>query len=101
MRKLGIAILVVVALLVLVIAALPFFVDVNKYRPRIQAELQKRTGRSVSLGKMGLKVFPLAFRVQDAVIGEDPNVRSTQPFAQVEELFVSAELMPLLKGDVQ
>ncbi|MCU1310679.1 MAG: hypothetical protein JWO20_1804, partial [Candidatus Angelobacter sp.] len=48
MRKLAIAVGIVVVLVVIALAALPFVLDVNKYRPRIQAELEQRTGRSVS-----------------------------------------------------
>jgi uncharacterized protein involved in outer membrane biogenesis len=101
MRKLALIIGILVVIVVIVIAALPFVLDVNQYRGRIQDELQKQTGRTVSLGKMDLKVFPLAFRVENAVIGEDPRVPSQRPFAQVQELLVSAHLLPLLRGDVQ
>jgi len=101
MRKLLITLGILVVLVVVAIAALPFVVDANKYRGRIQAELQERTGRVVSLGQMHLSVFPLAFRVENAVIGEDRNFPSKQPFAHVGELLVAAKLMPLLQGDVQ
>lgn len=101
MRKALIAVGVFIVLVVVAIAALPFVVDADRYRGRIQAELQSRTGRVVSLGKMRLSVFPLAFRVENAVIGEDKAFPSTQPFAHVGELLVSAKLMPLLSGDVQ
>ncbi|MEO6120133.1 MAG: AsmA family protein [Terriglobales bacterium] len=101
MRKALIAVGVLMVLVVVGIAALPFVVDADRYRGRIQAELQSRTGRVVSLGKMRLGVFPLAFRVENAVIGEDKSFPSTQPFAHVGELLVSAKLMPLLNGDVQ
>lgn len=101
MRKALIAVGVLIVLAVVAIATLPFVVDAERYRGRIQAELQNRTGRVVSLGKMRLSVFPLAFRVENAVIGEDKSFPSSQPFAHVGELLVSARLMPLLQGDVQ
>ncbi len=101
MRKALIAVGVLIVLAVAAIAALPFVVDADRYRGRIQTELQTRTGRVVSLGKIRLSVFPLAFRAENAVIGEDKNFPSAQPFAHVGELLVSARLMPLLNGDVQ
>ncbi|MCU1306893.1 MAG: hypothetical protein JWN45_1588 [Acidobacteriaceae bacterium] len=101
MRKLAIAVGIVVVLAVIALVALPFVLDVNKYRPRIQAELEQRTGRSVSLGKMDLKIFPLAFRVENAIIGEDRNFPHGAPFAEAGELLVSAKLIPLLRGDVE
>ncbi|HUS18651.1 MAG TPA: AsmA family protein [Terriglobales bacterium] len=101
MRKALIAVGVLIVLIVVAIAALPFAVDANRYRGKVQSELQARTGRPVSLGQMRLSVFPFAFRVENAIIGEDKNFASSQPFAQVGELFVSAKLIPLMRGDVQ
>ncbi len=101
MRKLGIIVLVVLGLVVVAALALPYFLDVNRYRGRIQGELEKKLDRQVSLGPMDLKLFPLAIRIQNAVIGEDPAFRSNMPFAAAEELYVSVELMPLLRRDVQ
>ena len=101
MRKLGIALAVVLIVVVVAIAALPYLLDVNSYRDRIQSELQARTGRAVSLGQMNLKVFPFAFRVQNAVIGEDPRFPSKAPFAQASELLVAVKLAPLLSKRVE
>jgi AsmA protein len=96
--KIFAAILVV---LVLVLLAAPFFLNVNRYHDRIQSELQQKLGRQVSLGTMHLKLIPFAFRVDNAVIGEDPNFGKGSNFAQANELYVTAALMPLLHGDVQ
>lgn len=101
MRKLLIALAVVMVLVVIAITALPYLLDVNSYRDRIQAELQARTGRAVSLGQMELKVFPVAFKVKNAVIGEDPAFKSTAPFAQISELLVSVKVAPLLDRKVE
>jgi len=88
-------------LLVIVLLAAPFFLDVNRYHDRIQAELQKKLGRQVSLGTMHLSLIPFAFRVENAVIAEDPNFAKGNNFAEARELYVTAPLMPLLHGDVQ
>src|SRR5436305_12422212 len=91
----------ILVLLVLVLLAAPFFVDVNRYHDRIQSELQQKLGRQVSLGTMHLKLIPFAFQVENAVVGEDPNFGKGSNFAQANELYVTAALMPLLHGDVQ
>jgi len=101
MRKLAIAAGILIAIVVVAVLALPYLVDVNSYRPRIQAELEKRTGRPVSLGQMELKVFPLRFHVENAVVFDDPSFHDSQPFAQAADLYVSAKLLPLLHGNVQ
>lgn len=101
MRKLGIALLVIIVLVVAAVLAIPYLVDVNRYHNRIQTELQQRLGRPVSLGEMHLRVIPLSIRVENPIIGEDPRFGGSKPFAQAEELRVSAELFPLLRGEVQ
>ena len=100
MKKLAIAIGLLIVLAVIAIALLPFVVDVNRYRSQIQAELESKTGRPVSLGHMELKVFPFAFRVQDFVMGEDRAFPQTHAFAQAKEVYVSARLIPLIQGQV-
>ncbi|HXZ78307.1 MAG TPA: AsmA family protein [Terriglobales bacterium] len=100
MRKIGIAIIVV--LLVIVGAALIFAAtfDVNKYRGTIQTQLQKRLGRPVTLGDMHLTLFPPRFRVQNLTIADDPHF-SSGPFVKAKELDVSVQLLPLLHKQVE
>ena len=103
MRKLGIAVLVIVVLVVAAALIVPRMIDINQYHNRIQAELQKRLGRTVTLGEMRLSLFPPSFQVQNPVIGEDPKFSSNQnlPFATAEKLAVSIKLMPLLHKDLE
>src|SRR5438874_13817992 len=89
-----------VVLLIALLAA-PLFLDVNKYHDRIQAELQKKLGRQVSLGTMHLSLIPFAFKVENAIIAEDASFAKGNNFAEARELYVTAPLMPLLHGDVQ
>lgn len=100
MRKFAITVVVIVALLVVAALIAPRFINVNQYHDKIQSELAQRIGRQVSLGNMHLSIIPLAVRVDNAVIGEDPNFGS-KPFAQAQELDVSVKLLPLLHKDVQ
>jgi AsmA protein len=102
-RKLGIAVLVLIVLLVAAVLIIPHLVDVNQYHSRIQAELQKRLGRPVTLGDMRLSLFPPSFQVQNVTIGEDPrfSFNQSRPFAQAEKLAVSVELMPLFHKEIQ
>ena len=106
MRKLAIVFGIVVLLVAVAAGAILLLVDVNQYRPQIQSRLEQSTGRQVSLGKMDLKLFPLAFRVDNAIIFEDSafadsTVPSQQPFAQTRELLVSVKLLPLISKRVE
>lgn len=101
MRKLGIILGIVVVLLVIGVVALPYVIDVNRYHDRIQAEVQKRVGRQVSLGPMRLSIVPFAIRAQGVSIAEDASFGEGKVFAKAEGLYVRAGLFPLLRGDVQ
>ena len=86
MRKLKIILAVVVALVVVAIGAIWLFLDVNRYRPEIQAKLEEQLHRKVTLGKMSLGLLPVRFTVQDVVIAEDPAFNSKLPFTQAKQL---------------
>jgi uncharacterized protein involved in outer membrane biogenesis len=100
-KKLLIVLGAVVVLVVAVLLIVPALFDVNRYHDRIQAEMQKQLGRTVQLGNMSLSLLPPAFKVQNAVIGEDPKLNSGTPFAQTAELAIELKFFPLLHGDVQ
>ena len=100
MRKLGIAILVIVVLFIAAALIIPHVVDINDYHAQIQSQLEKKLGRQVSLGPMSLSLFPPSFQVSNAVIGEDKDFNSSRPFATADKLAVSVKLMPLLHKEV-
>jgi uncharacterized protein involved in outer membrane biogenesis len=100
-KKVIIGLGVLVVFVVIALLAAPSFIDVNHYRPQIEAKLQDRLGRQVSLGPMRISLIPLAFRVENAVIAEDPAFGTGRPFAQIQTLFVRPELLPLLHRQVQ
>jgi AsmA protein len=100
-RKVIVALGIIV--LVVVVGAMIFAAtfDVNKYRGTIQAELQKRLGRPVNLGDMHLKVFPPRFGVQDLAIADDPRFSPDAPFVKAKGLDVSVQLLPLLHKQIE
>src|SRR5690349_6676954 len=61
MRKLGIVILAIVVLLVAAVLIVPHLININDYHNQIQAQLQKRLGRQVTLGNMSLSLIPPSF----------------------------------------
>ena len=100
MRKLGIALLVIIVLLVAAALIIPHVIDINSYHAQIQSQLEKKLGRQVSLGPMSLSLFPPSFEVSNAVIGEDKNFNTGRSFATADKLSVSIGLMPLLRKEV-
>lgn len=92
---LGIAVAAIVILLVLGATLL----NVNRFRPRIQAELQAKLGRPVTLGELHLHLFPFAIKVDGLSIAESPAFPSSQPFATAQEVYASAGLLSLIHGN--
>ena len=101
MRKLLIAILVVIVVVIVAAIVIPFFVDANAYRGKIEAELSSHLGRKVSLGNLHLRLIPFNFKADSITIAEDPRFPTGHPFAQSGQLSVSPKLGPLLHKDVQ
>ncbi|MBZ5538311.1 MAG: AsmA family protein [Acidobacteriia bacterium] len=101
MRKLGLILGIVVAIIVLAVVAVWGLLDVNRYRGRIQAELQERSGREVTLGDMSLGLLPPRFHVENLWISEDPKFGGHQPFVHAQRLDVSVHLLPLLSGNLE
>jgi uncharacterized protein involved in outer membrane biogenesis len=101
MKKVGIAVGVIILLLIVAVVIFAATFDVNRYRGTIQSELQQRLGRQVTLGEMNLKIFPPRFRVQNVAIADDPAFNNQKPFVQAQELDVAVKLMPLLHKSVE
>jgi AsmA protein len=86
---------IVIAVLVLVLIALPFMINVDSFRPRIQSEASAALGRQITLGKLSLSILSSSVRADDIAIADDPAF-STSPFVKAESLKVGVELMPLI-----
>lgn len=101
MRKLGVAIAIIVVVLIAAILIVPHLIDVNQYHSQIQSQLEKRLGRQVTLGNMGLRLFPPAFDVENTTIAEDPHFATNRPFATADKLAVSVKFWPLLRKQLE
>ena len=101
MRRIFIALGVVILVVIVGVAIFVATFDVNKYRSQIQSQLQQRIGRQVTLGDMHLKLFPPSFAVQDLAIADDPSFSPDAPFVKAKELDVSIKLLPLLHKQIE
>jgi len=86
---------IVIAILVVVLIALPFFIDVNRFRPEIESELSTALGREVKVGNLSLSLIGVSVSAADLSVSDDPAF-SKNPFIQAKSLDVGVELMPLL-----
>ena len=85
----------VVAAILLILLALPLFINANKFKPTLQAQLTSALGRQVTIGNIGLAIFSGGVTVSDVAIADDPKF-SQSPFLTAKYLTVGVELMPLI-----
>jgi AsmA-like protein len=93
-RWLRIAGIVIGVLLVLLIV-LPFVIDVNSFRPKIESEATNALGRQVKMGDLSLSILSGTVGIQDISIADDPAF-SKSPFVTAKSLKVGIELIPLI-----
>ena len=86
---------IVVALLIVVVLALPFLIDANTFRPKLETELTVALGRPVKVGNLTLSLFSGGVSADDISIADDPQF-SKSAFVQAKSLSVGVELIPLI-----
>lgn len=86
---------IVVAVLLVILIALPFLINVNSFRPKIESELTNALGRPVKLGELSLSLLGGDVGVENVSIADDPAF-SKSPFVTAKSLKVGVELMPLI-----
>ncbi|MBN2125815.1 MAG: AsmA family protein [Deltaproteobacteria bacterium] len=93
----GLVVLVIAALLII-----PMFVDIQKYKPEIEQQVQKATGRPFSIGgDLKLSLFPLA-----GIAFSDLHMGSPEGFKEKDLIYVKSfdvkvKLLPLISRDIQ
>ena len=89
------AIGVLVALVVLVIVAVPLFLNADTLRTRIENTLSASLGRKVTIGKVDVSLLSGGLVASNAAVADDPKF-STQPFLQASSVKIGVELIPLI-----
>ena len=99
MGKLGRSVLIgvgaLVLLLVVVVLALPMFLNTDSFRTRIETEMSKSLGRKVTLGKVNLAIWRGGLVAENAIVADDPAF-SSQPFLQASSVKIGVEVLPLI-----
>ncbi|MCX4188566.1 AsmA family protein [Methylophaga sp. OBS4] len=99
------ALKLIFAVVIIVVAgliALPFIVDPNDYKDEISSQVEKATGRTLTLqGDIGLSVFPwIALELGPLSLSNAEGFKA-DAFAQVEAAEIRIKLMPLLKKQLE
>ena len=86
---------IAVAALLVILLILPFLINVNSFRPKIESEATNALGRPVKLGNLSLSILGGSVGIDDISISDDPAF-SKSPFVTAKSLKVGVELMPLI-----
>jgi AsmA protein len=86
---------ILIALLIVAVLVLPFVVNVNNYRPRIESELTNALGRNVTVGNLSLSLWSGSLAADNIAIADDPSF-SSSPFIKAQTLNVGVEIVPLI-----
>jgi AsmA protein len=86
---------IVVGVLILIVILIPFFIDANSFRPKLETDLTAALGRQVKVGNLSLSLFSGSVKADNISIADDPAF-SQSPFVQAKSLKVGVELIPLI-----
>lgn len=102
-KKLWITAGVVVTLLVVAIIVVAANLNriINSHKDALLAQAKQRTGRNISIGEVGVALWPgIGARVHDVVVSDDPAY-SSEPFVRAKDVRVNLRLLPLLQRRIE
>jgi AsmA protein len=86
---------IIVAVLIVIVLVLPFLINVNAFRPRIESELTNALGRKVTVGNLSLSLWSGSLAADNIAIADDPAFGNA-PFVKADALNVGVNVIPLI-----
>jgi AsmA protein len=86
---------IVLGVFVVALVALPFGLNANSFRPKLESELSAALGRTVTVGNLSLSIFSGSVSAHDLSIADDPSFTSNS-FIRAKSLKVGVEILPLI-----
>jgi len=81
--------------IVVILFALPFFINVNSFKPKIESELSTALARTATVGNLSLSILTGSVTAEDISIADDPAF-SKSPFLTAKSIQIGVELLPLI-----
>lgn len=99
--KVAMGVLTLVAAVVGLVLALPFLIDLNKYKDQYKPLIEDALNRTVQIQDVRLTLWPtIGARVTGLSILDDPAF-GARAFASAASLDVGVKLLPLLSGKIE
>jgi AsmA protein len=95
MKRKGLIIAGILGGIVLLLLAVPLFVNVDSFRPRVEAEMGAALGREVRIGKLSFSLLAGGVSARDVTIADDPTFQKG-PFLTVKSVDIGVDLLPLI-----
>ena len=95
MKRILQVVAIIIGVLILLVIALPFIINANTFKPKLESELTDALGRRVTVGNLSLSLFSGGVAADNIAIADDPHF-STTPFVQAKSLTVGVEMIPLI-----
>jgi AsmA protein len=102
MRTFAKLIIFIIILIIAGLIALPFLINPNDYKEQISEQVEKATGRQLTLdGDISLSVFPwVAIELGPLSLSNAPGFKADK-FAKVDAAEIRIKLLPLLKKQLE
>src|SRR6184192_1754189 len=88
---------IVVGLLIVIVLAVPFFIDANQFKPKVESEASAALGREVKVGNLDLSLLHGGVMVNDITIADDPAF-SRDSFLNAKSVKIGVEMWPLISS---
>jgi AsmA protein len=95
MKKILVTVGIVVVVILVVLAIIPLLINANSFKPRVQDELTKALGRSVTVGDLSASIYSGGITAKDITIADDPAF-AQQPFIQAQSLKIGVDMSALI-----
>ncbi len=101
MKKIAIVAGIVFGVIIIILAVLPFAVDLNKHKDMILAQIKSHTNRQVDFQSIRLTILTgLGAEIDDLRITDDPAF-SHEDFLSLKAARIKVAILPLLKKEIE
>ena len=95
MKRLLVIFGIVIGVLLLVIIAVPLFINVDSFRPDLEKKISAALNRPVHIGRLDASLLSGGASASDITIADDPAFNK-DPFLKAASVKVGVQLMPLI-----